>query len=194
MSVRRRQGQGSLLGAIVCAMILLAVPAPAGELHSTDPHEVMAGYLRALPAYVAWPTNIFASSQDPWQIGILGDDPFGAILETVLHDRQAAGRGFQIQRAVDVKELPACQIVFIALKGEDAVKNALAEFASRAVLTVGESNDFLENSGMIQLQAHGTIHMSINLDRTRAAHLEIPTRMLELANEVVEHGVRRKLR
>lgn len=190
----RCQGPGLFLGAIVCASILVANLAPAGELHSTNPHEVMAGYLRALPAYVGWPTNTFASPKDTWQIGILGDDPFGVVLETVLQDRRAAGRGFQIQRAADVRELPTCEIVFIALKDEDGLKNALAELASRTVLTVGESNDFLENGGMIQLRAHGTIHMSINLDRTRAAHLEIPTRMLELANEVIENGVRKKLR
>jgi hypothetical protein len=185
---------GSRLGALVCALSLLTASILAGELHSANPHEVMAGYLRALPAYVAWPTNIFTSPQATWQIGILGDDPFGATLEMVLSDRQAAGRGFQIQRAADVKELSTCEIVFIALKDEHAVTNALAELAPRPVLTVGEANNFLENGGMIQLQAHGTIHMSVNLDRTRAAHLEIPTRMLELANEVIESGVRKKLR
>ena len=185
---------GLLLGLLAFFLALLAGSSPADEIHTGDAHAVMAGYLRALPAYVAWPTNTFTSHQDPWQVGILGADPFGNRLEEVLHDRQAAGRGFQIQRAATLKDLHACEIIFVAIKDEDELKKVLAELNSRPVLTVGESRHFVDCGGIIQLQVQGTIRMSINLDSARGAHLKIPTKMLELAAEVIENGVHKQLK
>ena len=185
---------GLLLGLLAFFLALLAGSSPADEIHTGDAHAVMAGYLRALPAYVAWPTNTFTSHQDPWQVGILGADPFGNRLEEVLHDRQAAGRGFQIHRAASLKDLPACEIIFVAIKEEDELKKVLAELNSRPVLTIGESKHFLDCGGIIQLQVQGTIRMSINLDSAREAHLSVPTKMLELAAEVIENGVHKQLK
>ena len=61
---------------------LLALTCGGTELHTSKPHEVMANDLRLLPAYVEWPTNTFASAEQPWRIGILGTDPFGDVTHT----------------------------------------------------------------------------------------------------------------
>jgi len=194
MPIATARSLGLLLGALAFFLALLAKASPAEELHTGDAYAVMAGYLRALPAYVEWPSNTFALPQEPWQVGILGADPFGSRLEEVLHDRQAAGRGFQIQRAATLKDLHACEIIFVAIKDEDELKKVLAELNSRPVLTVGESRHFVDCGGIIQLQVQGTIRMSINLDSARGAHLKIPTKMLELAAEVIENGVHKQLK
>jgi hypothetical protein len=190
----QRLRPGSALGGLVCALLLLARAAGGADLHTSNPHEVMAGYLRALPAYVHWPTNTLATPEQPWRIGILGADPFGDVLETTLRDRQAAGRGFDIARALKLKDLPPCEILFIAIKDEDELKKIFDELGSRPVLTVGEHDDFLTLGGIVQLQTRDTVKIFINLDRARAAQLEIPKRMLDVASGVIENGVRRKLK
>jgi hypothetical protein len=183
-----------LLGVLAFFLALFVGISPADEIHTGDAYAVMAGYLRALPAYVTWPTNTFTLPQDPWQVGILGPDPFGNRLEEVLHARQAAGRSFQIHRAASLKDLPDCEIIFVAIKDEDELKKVLAGLNSRPVLTVGDSKHFLDCGGIIQLQVQGTIRMSINLDSAREAHLSVPTKMLELAAEVIENGVHKQLK
>ena len=190
----QRPHPGTALGGLVCALLLLALAAVGADVHSGNPYEIMAGYLRALPAYVQWPTNTFATPEQPWHIGILGADPFGEVLETTLHDRKAAGRAFEICRAFELKELPPCEIIFITLKNVTELEKIFDELGSRPVLTVGEHEDFLARGGIIQLQRSDTVKIFINLDRARAAHLKIPTRMLDVASEVVENGVRRKLK
>jgi hypothetical protein len=189
-----RRLPGSILGGIVCALALLPGLARGAEIHTGNPYEVIAGYLRALPAYVVWPTNTFATPAEPWQIGILGNDPFGDLLEKVLDNRQAARRGFQIIRGATVDDLRHCEIIFVAIKDESRLTDVLAQLGSRPVLTVGEQENFLALGGIIQLEVHDTIRMAINLDRARAAHLKIPTQMLELASEVIENGARKKLK
>jgi hypothetical protein len=184
----------AILGGNFCALTLLTGLARSEALHTGDPHEVMAGYLRALPAYVQWPTNTFATPEEPWHIGILGLDPFGGMLETILHDRQAAGRGFEIWHATKLKDLPPCEIIFIAGKDAEEIKIILKQLGSRPVLTVSDHDNFLVLGGIIQLQARATVRMAINLDRARAAQLTIPGKMLEVASEVIENGERRILK
>ncbi len=191
---RQQMRPGSALGGILAALALLAGLARGEERHTTNPHEVMAGYLRALPAYVEWPTNTFAAPDELWRIGLLGIDPFDGMLEKILHDRQAAGRGFEIWHAPKLKDLPPCEIIFIAGKDADEIKAILKQLGSRPVLTVSEHDNFLVLGGVIQLRARATVQMTINLDRARAAHLKIPGKMLEVASEVIENGERRILK
>ena len=181
------------LGGIVFMLSLLMGLAGGEELHTRNPHEVMANYLRVLPAYVEWPTNTFASPDEPWRIGILGTDPFGELLEKTLRDRQVAGRGFEIWHATELANLPKCEIIFIAGKDADDIKEILRALDSRPVLTVSEHDNFLTLGGIIELQARDTVRMAINLDHAQAAHLKIPRKMLEVASEVIENGGRRKL-
>lgn len=190
----RRPRPGSARGGIVCVLALLAWAAVGSELHTGNPYEVMAGYLRALPAYVQWPTNTFATPDQPWRLGILGADPFGAVLETTLHDRTAAGRGFEIRRALKLEDLAPCEMLFITLKNDSELKKLFAEVRSRPVLTVGEHDDFLALGGIVQLQKADTVKILINLDHARAAQLVIPKRMLDVASEVIENGERRKIK
>jgi len=164
------------------------------ELHTSDPHKVMAGYLRALPAHVAWPTNTFATPDEPWHLGILGTDPFAGLLEKTILDHRAGGRRFEIAHALKLKDLPPCEIIFIAGKDAEEIKAILKPLGSRPVLTVSEHDNFLVLGGIIQLQSRDTVRMLINLDRAREAGLKIPISVVELASEVIEHGERRILK
>jgi hypothetical protein len=157
----------------------------------------MAGYLHVFPAYVKWPTNTFADANDSWQVGVLGGNPFGNLLEeTLLGTNHAVlGRSFEIWHAGRLEDLPGCQIIFFAFKDEANTKAALEKLDSLPVLTVGEAGNFLQLGGIIQLeQKRDRMLMSINLDRARASHLEIPAKMLEVASAVIENGELKKLK
>jgi hypothetical protein len=190
--INRLQRPGRIVAAI--GLVLLAIVVTGAEKRASNPYEVIAGYLRAFPAYVQWPTNSIPEPERPWQIGILGSDPFDDVLQTAVRDYKINGRGFKITQALNLKDLPTCEIIFITLKNEDEVKKSLEELASKPALTVGEYDDFLDLGGMIQLQRRDTIKIMINLDRARAAQLKIPAKMLEVAAEVVDKGVRRNLK
>jgi hypothetical protein len=187
---RPRGGHGWLFTIVASLGWLLANPAVATELHTSNPYQVVAGYLHQFPKYVSWPPNAFPTNA-VWRVGVLGPDPFNGVLEKILQgeDHAVAGRQFAIERALTAADLPLCHVVFIKFKEDDQIKTALAALAGQPVLTVGEADGFLKLGGMIQLQRwHQTIRMNINLDAARAANLKIPTSMLELAHQVVING------
>ena len=156
---------------------------------TASPNKVKAAFLRNFTHYVTWPANVFPDERSPWRICILGNDPFGDILDKTFAGRLEQGRPFQILRTETLNELPRCQIVYIAYK--DAVKRraALAELKKLPVLTVSDAPDFLQEGGIIQFQVGDRVEMSINLDQARSVSLVIQTKMLEVSRDVVENGV-----
>jgi hypothetical protein len=164
------------------------------DFSAENPRKVEAAFLRNFAHYVNWPDNAFSAGDSPWNICILGADPFGEVLDTMLHGRTEQGRAFEVFQADMLDDLPKCQIVFVAYKDAAQRRAALGAMKSKPVLTVGDAPEFLREGGVIKFQVGDRVRMSINLDQARAVSLTIQTRMLEVSSEVLENGVIRQVR
>jgi hypothetical protein len=180
----------AILGSVLAAL-LLAMPVFGAEEHAKNPHEVIAKYLRAFTAYVIWPTNSPAANSQPWRIAVLGNDPFDGVLEQVVKNNPVGSREFQIIHASSVEDLPACDVIYLATKKSEVAEKWLAEIGRRPVLTVGETADFLELGGMVQMvtvveSRNATVRFSVNLDSTKARGFTMRAAMLEKALRIVK--------
>jgi hypothetical protein len=173
---------------------LLSCLAGAQEQARANPSKVEAAFLRNFAHYITWPEQAFADDQSPWRVCVLGSDPFGEVLDDTFRGRTEQGRPFEIVRSDTTPDLALCHIVFVAHRGSANRRAALAELRNRPVLTVGDAPEFLQEGGMIRFQVSDHVEFGVNLDRTRSAALKIQTRMLEVAQEVVENGVARRRR
>lgn len=177
--------------AIVLLFILFQPGPAAGQ---ENPAKIKAAFLRNFAHYVSWPSNVFPDSASPWQIGILGPDPFGDLLDTTFEGRAEQGRPFKVFRADRLEELPPCQIVFVAYQDAGKRRAALAVLKDKPVLTVGDAPEFLGEGGVIRFQVGERVSMSINLDQAQAVLLTIQTKMLEVASDILENGELRRMR
>jgi len=184
------------LAGMICLSLLFCLPGFAeGQVYGkANPGQVEAAYLRNFAHYVTWPPQAFAEDRSPWNICILGTDPFGEVLERTFKGRTEQARTFEIFRAEELDKLPPCQIVFVAYKDGAKRRAALAELKNRPVLTVGDAPKFLQEGGIIRFQVENYVEMSVNLDQARSVSLKIQTKMLEVTHEVLENGVVRKQR
>ena len=181
----------------ICGLLLLfCLPCFAADqkFAKADPRKVEAAFLRNFARYVTWPAHAFAEERSPWNVCILGRDPFGEVLEKTFKGRTEQGRTFEIFRAEALDKLPSCQIVFVAYKEAAKRRAALAELKKRAVLTVGDAPGFLHENGIIRFQVEDHVEISVNLDQARSVSLKIQTKMLEVTHEVLENGVVRHQR
>jgi len=181
---------------LIALLVLLRLPGSAAsqELETHDPGKVEAAFLRNFARYVTWPARTFSGDRSPWRICILGDDPFGEVLEKTFKGRMEQGRPFEIFRAETLDELPPCQIVFVAYPDTVKRRAALDALKKRPILTVGTAPGFLQEGGIVRFQVSDRVEMSINLDQARSVSLTIQTKMLEVTREVVENGAVRRLR
>lgn len=191
--LRGFRGTVSGLVGLVCWLLLCGVGA-ASQSKLETPDRVKAAFIRNFAHYVKWPKTAFESAESPWHIGVVGNTSLGGVLESALRGRIEQGRRFQIHTADSLKQLPPCHIMVIAIEDSRKRRAALAELKDKPVLTVGDAADTLKEGGIIRFELSDRIQMSVNLDQARAASLSIPTEMLEVSTEVLEHGVVRRMR
>ncbi len=159
-----------------------------------DARKVEAAFLRNFTHYVTWPEAVFADPQSPWHICILGDDPFGDLLEKTFEGRTEEGRPFTILRTRKTDELQHCQIVYVAYKVSANRRAALSSLKGLPVLTVSSAPGFLQEGGIISFNVTDYVELSVNLDQARAASLIVQTKVLEVSRAVFENGALRRIR
>lgn len=190
----QRRPSAGLSTLVMLIMLLMPILVASQELAMENPYKVKAAFLRNFAFYVSWPEHLFSESHSPWRIGILGPDPFGAVLESTLEGRTVQNRRFEIFRAANLNELPMCQIIFIAYPDAAKRRAALDQLKDKPVLTVGDAPEFLQEGGIIAFQVNDRVRMNINLDQARAVSLSIQTKMLEVSTEILENGLIRRMR
>jgi hypothetical protein len=147
-------------------------------------YQIKAAFLFNFAQFVTWPPTTFADTNAPFCIGILGDDPFGSSLEETIQGEKVNGHPLTIQHYRSIQEITNCQILFIS-RSENK-QDVLESLKGKKILTVGDSDDFLKNGGVIRfVTEEGKIHLRISLEAAKNADLTISSKMLRLA-EIVE--------
>lgn len=177
-------GRGWGLVQIILALLLAgAGPAAAQEGRNLE-YEVKAAFLVKFGMFVDWTTNqtATAAASEPFLIGILGADPFGASFDAAIQKEEIGGRPVQLRRAQSPAELAGCQIVFISNSEEKNLPELFAHFAGRGVLTVGESPGFAAGGGMIGfVKVAGKVRFEINSPAAEKSGLRVSSKLLQLS-------------
>lgn len=132
-----------------------------------------------LTQFITWPET----GRDVFRIGILGPDPFGTALDEVVYGERVGQRRIEIRRSNLASRLSDCDLVYISPRSRERPSTALPAFAGRRVLTVGESDGFLADGGMIQLvrTPERKIRLRIHLEHVRSRDLHVSAQLLRVS-------------
>ena len=169
------------------ARVLIFVGALQGVLEAapTREYQVKAVFLFNFAQFVDWPADSFAAPNSPVIIGVLGDDPFGGLLEAAVRGETAHGRPLVVQRFSRASEIEVCHVLFISPKDQQNLAEILRDLQGRNILTVGESEDFAKSGGIIRFMTdNGKIRLRINVDAARDANLKLSSKLLRPAEIV----------
>lgn len=191
--MKSRRYLRSLWAIFLAATFLVAFGEAVSAARKTLPeYEAKAKLLLAITRYVAWPEDAFASPDAPIVLGIWGEDPFGRFLDREIAGKTRGGRPFELRRLERLTELEDCHILFVSATERERQGALLKTLGDRPVLTVGETDDFLDTGGGIRiLIADGQMRYDINRKATRGARLRIEARLLGNAREIRSAGLRR---
>ena len=168
--------------ALLAALVACSHPARA---QASPEYKLKAAYLFNFAKFVDWPSNTFAEATTPIVIGVLGEDPFGTVLEEIVQGRTINGRPLTIQRARRLEELKTCQLLFISRSEQQRLKNILTQLGERPVLTVSDADNFLDGGGTIRLLMEGrSVRFEISAVASERAGLKIDAQLLNLARAV----------
>lgn len=165
-------------------LVLLSVPgrvtfaqgAPVGEA------DVKAASVFHFTTLVEWPQQAFSEEDSKFLVGVYGDEEFTKLLRAVLADKKAHGRPFLVKRVSNPAEAKTCQILFFR-EGETRKMETVYESIKKLpILTVGESDEFLEKGGMFNLFFEDKqLRFEINPATAVNAKLTVSSKLLRLA-------------
>ena len=170
----------ALLAVVTAAAALTVSPAAQAP---TIEYDVKAAFLLNFVRYIEWPP----AARDASTFGLctLQPDPFGARLDAVAIGESWEGRPIAVRRVATVRNAD-CHLLFVPTASTATFRAMQKELSTLAILTVGESPDFVQRGGMIQLHVEANrVRFSINTRNSTAAGLKIGSRLLRLAKEVI---------
>jgi len=149
--------------------------------------KIKADFIYHFAQLVSWPADAVSNTDQQLLLCTLGDDSFQGNLKSNVNGKQVGSFTIHVRHLKqDAPELRSCQILFV---GNDESKHfpaLLAELQNSPVLTIGESDTFLDDGGVISFtKRYGKIRFAINLEAADRCRLKISSRLLLLAEKVI---------
>lgn len=173
--------------AVLVAMMAAFMAAGNGstdpDVQHIDEYQVKAAYLYNFAKFVEWPTGTFRTPGEPFPICILGEDPFGSILDEAVAGKSTGGRPFAVRRVSDEGGSRACRILFVSSLQDKHVRSVLVAVQQHgSVLTVGDKGlSTAEGLVMGFLMVNGRVRFEIDQAAGDRAGLHISAKLLALA-------------
>ncbi len=167
--------------------------APAVRAQSVDEAKalkVKAAYLYNFAKFIEWPDQASEDDQAPFVIGVLGEDPFGRILDDTVKGKKIAKRPIEIRRLrwskqEDRAKLERCHILYISESERHRTDHIISVLEERPLLIVSDIHEFAHSGGMIGFVLEkGRIVFEINREALERARLKASSKLLKLARIV----------
>ena len=173
--------------ALVAWMLLSVVPMDAQQPRPNE-YQVKAAYLFNFGRFVKWPASA-ADKSNSFAVCVLGQDPFGSSLDSIMAGEQLDGKRLVVKRISAAQDAEDCRILFISATEESHLKEILETLDESDVLTVSDMPSFSRRGGMIQFVLDGDkVRFEINLSKAEASRLTLSSQLLKVATAVRRSG------
>lgn len=158
---------------------------PARAQSTADEYRLKAAFLFHFAQFIDWPADALAFT-DILTFCTLGEDPFHGELEAAVEGKLAGARRLRVRHFKQPQDIQGCHALFVSSAERTRIPAVLAKLTSTAVLTVGETEDFVKQGGMIGFCLEGQkVRFEINLEAAQRAGFKISSRLLLLAKRVI---------
>ncbi len=166
-------------------LILLTAAVALAQSSAPTEYQVKATWLLNFLQFTEWPAAAFTNANTPIRIGVLGDDPFGAVLDQTVQGETINNRKLVVLRSRRVEDLKDCQLLFISKSEKPRLPEILRGLESTSVLTVSETESFARIGGIINFYLEGKkVRFEINAAAARRKGIKISSQVLDLAKPV----------
>ena len=164
-----------------CEKMLVAAEAP-----EVSEEQVKAAFLINFPKYVDWPSNAFAEANSPIVVAVFGETALDKDLQKMIKGKVIMGRPLLFRRVTATEESTSgCHVLFIDAATVQRTPDILSKLNGISVLTVGDSDNFLDSGGVIRFARRDRkVRLEVNLAAADQAHLKISSKLLSVADVV----------
>lgn len=185
--IRRRARRSTAFRRVAAFMLAVLGLLSTAQAQRTPPteYEVKAAYLYNFGKFVEWPSGEAATKDESFEICVLGDDPFGAALDSAVTGATINGKNVAVKRITKAQEIDGCRILFISSSESERLPGILGSLDKANVLTVSDMPQFSQRGGMIQFVLDGKrVRFEVNLTNAQGAGLNLSSELLKVALRV----------
>ncbi|MEO6131013.1 MAG: YfiR family protein [Saprospiraceae bacterium] len=175
-------GRVNRSASLIISLYLLGSFTLHAQVVTATEYKIQAVFLYNFSHFVEWPTESFTDYYDPFIIGIIGEDPFGAYIDEAVAEERIKSHILEVERYNDVCDVRHCHILYINQQDPDKVRLILSEVADKNILTVSDTPDFIRWGGLIRFfTENNKIRLEINNTAARKKHIMISSKLLRVA-------------
>lgn len=172
---------------IAVLLLLVSATAAGGAQPSPDrlAARVKAAFIYNFARFVEWPDKDQPSSGGALVLATLGSDDLTEALSTV-HGKSVQGRTFEVRPLAPGARTTGCHLLYVARSEHARLETSVGRMEGRPVLTIGDSDDFIERGGIIRFFLENqSVRFEICPGRAESAGLKLSARLLQVARTVV---------
>src|SRR6202162_3343106 len=167
------------------AWISASAPAARGQSREASEYEVKAAFLYNFAKFVKWPPEAFHGPDDAITFCVYGEDPFAGALDRIIANKTISDRPLRLTRPNQLSGLRACHILFLASSERKRLPQILGTLRGSPVLTVGDTDRFIQTDGMIGfLIDDSKVRFENNVKAAKESGLRPRSKLLSLAKTV----------
>lgn len=176
--------RAAVLTFVTAQILLISFPSFAQDFHPTQ-SQVEAAYLYNFGKFVTWPADRL-SNAETFQICILGRDPFGSALDSIVAGETIRGKKIALQRLTTIQQAQSCMILYVSPSEERQMPAILAAAQSFSILTVSDLEHFAEHGGTIGLvREQDRVRFEVNRAAAEQDHLILSSELLKVAVKII---------
>jgi hypothetical protein len=144
-------------------------------------YKIKAVLIYKFTKFIEWTPESFSDNQDPLILTIIGNDPFGKIIDA-LHGKKVKGRKLLVKRITDIEDIDKSHILFISQSEKERLTEILRTTRELCVLTIGDMKGFSNKGGIINFFMNDkSVGFEINVSAAQDSGLKISSNLLNLA-------------
>lgn len=171
------------LAALLSVVVTLTPHGAARAQGASIEYAVKAAYLYKFAPFVEWPPTAFASASSPFQLCVLGRDPFGASLDQAVSGQRVDEHRVVVRRLDRVDAASGCHVLYLGASTSQTAVEALRAVRGLPILTVADSDR--ESGAIIRFVVKDNrVRFAIDTGAAAANHVTISSKLLGMAMSV----------
>lgn len=173
---------GYAVAAVIASVMLFHVNAIQAQSTSSTQliYNLQVHMLFKLLPYIDW-VGQEDQTEEPFVICILGDDPYGKLIDQLAKESQYKKRKIEIRRIEEIDQLQSCHVLFINPSFENDWNEIQEKIKTWQILTISEYGNFAKLGGMVNYFINNdNLNLEINVTAVEEKEIKINSLVLQL--------------
>jgi hypothetical protein len=171
----------SLVRAVVVAAV---VSATVTAQDADQEYRLKAAFVYQFSQFVDWPDAAWGNLKQV-DLCVYGAEALQRELERLVKGESLRGRPYVVRSLGHEDAIASCQVLVVTARSKDEVAEILRDTVGRPILTIGDSDRFLEDGGIIRLTlVERRVRFDVSASEARRAGLRISPQLLNLARSI----------